>query len=105
MKDQIGTILHWSEHKKPKQAKRKDEVIRKNLYMTHISAATLPPSNPSRHSLVSLIQKNQKIRKTKRTHINKLNNSGCQTMHLIKLKFKIFIPHHDEIIIAKFHSD
>ena len=25
MEDQIGTVLHWSNHKEPKQAKSKDE--------------------------------------------------------------------------------
>ena len=60
MEDQIGTILHWSNEKEPKQAKTKDEVIRRNLDRIHISAATSLPSNPSRHSQVSLIQKNFK---------------------------------------------
>ena len=56
MEDQIGTVLHWSNQKEPEQAKRKDEVIRRNLDRIHISAATPLPSNPSRHSQVSLIQ-------------------------------------------------
>ena len=34
-----------------------------------------------------------------------LNNSGCQTMHPIRLKFKIYIPHDYEIIIVTFHVD
>ena len=57
MEDKIGTVLHWSHQKAPKQAKSKDEVIRRILDRIHISAATLLPSNPSRHSQVSLIQK------------------------------------------------
>ena len=31
MEDQMGTVLHWSNQKEPKQAKSKDEVIRRNL--------------------------------------------------------------------------
>ena len=58
MEDQIGTVLHCSNEKEHKQAKRKDEVIRRNLDRIHISAATPLPPNPSRHSQVSLIQKN-----------------------------------------------
>ena len=57
MEDQIGTVLHWSNQKEPEQAKSKDEVIRRNLDRTHISAATPLPSNPSRYNQVSLIQK------------------------------------------------
>ena len=57
MEDQIGTVLHWRIHKEPKQAKSKDEVIRRNLDRIHISAATPLPSNPSRCSQVNLIQK------------------------------------------------
>ena len=57
MEDQIGTDLHWSNQKEPEQAKRKDEVIRRNLDRIRISAATPPHSNTSRHSQVSLIQK------------------------------------------------
>ena len=65
MEAQIGTVLHWSHKKEPKQAKSKDEVIRRNLDRVHISAATPPPSNPSRHSQVGLIQK-KKVIKTKK---------------------------------------
>ena len=57
MADQISTVLHWSHHKEPKQAKSKDEVIRRNLDRIRISAATPLPPNPSRHSQVSLIQR------------------------------------------------
>ena len=56
MEDQIGTVLHWSNQKEPKQEKRNDEVIRRNLDRIHISAATPLPSNPSRHRQVNLIQ-------------------------------------------------
>ena len=31
MEDQIGTVLYSSHQKEPKQAKSKDEVIRRNL--------------------------------------------------------------------------
>ena len=58
MEDQIDTVLHWSYQKEPKQAKNKDEVIRRNLDRIRISAATPRPPNPSRHSQVILIQKN-----------------------------------------------
>ena len=92
MEDQIGTVLHWSNQKEPKQAKSKDEVIRRNLDMIHISAATPLPSNPSRHNQVSLIQK---INNKNKPRSKKSNNSGCQTMCPIKLKFKTFIPHHN----------
>ena len=62
MEDQIGTVLHWSIQKEPKQAKSKDGVIRRNLDRIYISAATTLPSNPSKNSQVSLTQKkkNQK---------------------------------------------
>ena len=60
MEDQMGTVLHWSHQKEPKQAKTKDEVIRRNLDRIRISAATPLSSNPSRHSQMSLIQKKQK---------------------------------------------
>ena len=43
MEDQKGTVLHWSHQKKPKQAKSKDEVIRRNLDRIDISAATPLP--------------------------------------------------------------
>ena len=56
MEDQIGKVLHWSNQKEPKQAKSKDEVIRKNLERIRISAATPLPSNPSRHSQVGFIK-------------------------------------------------
>ena len=46
MEDQIGTVLHWSNQKEPKQAKSKDEVIRRNLDKIHISAAIPLPANP-----------------------------------------------------------
>ena len=59
MEDQIGTVLNWSNQEEPKQAKSKDEVIRRNLDRIHISAATLT-SNPSRHSQVSHIKKKKK---------------------------------------------
>ena len=91
MEDQIGPVLHWSNQKEPEQAKSKDEVIRRNLDRIRVSVAAPLPSKPSRHSQVSLIQKN-KI-KSKRILIKKLNNSGCQTMCRIKLKFKTFITH------------
>ena len=65
MEDQIGTVLHWSNQKEPKQAKIKYEVIRRNLDRIHISAATPLPTNPSNHSQVSLIQK--KKNHTKKT--------------------------------------
>ena len=57
MEQQIGTVLHWSNQKELKQAKSKDEVIKRNLDRIHISDATPLPSNPSRHSQVSIIQK------------------------------------------------
>ena len=60
MEDQIGSVLHWSHQKEPKQAKSKDEIIRMNLDRIHISPAATLPSNPFRHSQVSLIKKNQK---------------------------------------------
>ena len=66
MEDQIGTVLHWSNQKEPKQEKSKDEVIRRNLDRIHISADTPLPSNPPRQSQVNLIQKinnNQKNKK------------------------------------------
>ena len=59
MEDQIATVLHWSNQKEPEQVKSKDEGIRRNLNMIHISAAATLPSNPSRHSQVSLIKKNK----------------------------------------------
>ena len=90
MEDQISTVLHWSHQKEPEQAKSKDGVIRRNLGTIRVSGATLLPSNPSRHSQMSLIK--IKIKKLKRTQIKKLNNSGCQTMCPMKLKFKTFIP-------------
>ena len=78
MEDQIGTVLNWSNHKEPEQAKIKDEVIRRNLNRIHISAATPLPSNPSWHSQVSLLflffLNNKKEPRSKN-----LNNSGCQT--------------------------
>ena len=43
MEDQIGTVLHWSHQKEPKQAKSKDGVIRRNLDMIWVSAATPIP--------------------------------------------------------------
>ena len=67
MEDPIGTVLHWSNQKEPEQAKSKDEVIRWNLDMIRVSAATSLPSNPSRNSQVSLIQKT-----TKKTHVKKI---------------------------------
>ena len=57
MEDQVGTVLRWSNQKGPKQAKRKDEVIRRNLDRIRISAAVPLPSNPCRHSQISLIKK------------------------------------------------
>ena len=60
MEDQIGAVLHWSHQKEPKQAKRKDEVISRNLDRIRISAATPLPSNTSKRSQVSLIQKKKK---------------------------------------------
>jgi len=57
MEDQIGTVLHWSHQKEHKQAKSKDEVIRRNLNRIHISAAAPLPSSQSRCSQVSLIYK------------------------------------------------
>jgi len=54
--DQMGSVLHWSHQKEPKQAKSKDEVIRRNLDRIHISAAAPPPTNPHRHGQVSLIK-------------------------------------------------
>ena len=56
MQDQIGTLLHWSHQKEPKQAQSKDEVIRRNLDRIRISDAATLPTNPSRHSQVNLIQ-------------------------------------------------
>ena len=96
MEDQIGTVLHWNNQKEPKQAKSKDEVIRRNLDRIRISAATPLPSNISKHSQVSLIQKIIIIIIILIIYKNpfqKLNNPGCQTMCLIKLKFKTCIPH------------
>ena len=104
MEDQIGTVLHWSNQKEPKQAKIKYDVIRRNLDRIRISAATSLPSNPSRHSQVSLIQKTEEIKnKIKKNPDKKLNNSGCQTMCPIKLKVKTCIPHHYKTTIVKFH--
>ena len=57
MEDQIGTVLHWSNQKEPKQAKSRDEVIRRNLNRIHISAATPLPSNPSSNNQVRVIHK------------------------------------------------
>ena len=56
MEDQIGTVLHWSHQKEPKQAKSKDEIIRRNLDRIRVSTATPAPSNPCRCSQVSLIK-------------------------------------------------
>ena len=67
MEDQIGTVLYWSNHKEPKQAKSKDEVIGRNLDRIHISAATPRPSNPSKHSQVRHIQKNNNNKKEPRS--------------------------------------
>ena len=64
MEDQIGTVLHWSHQKEPKQPKRKDEVIRRNPHRIHISAATPLASNPCRHSQVSLIQEEKNSERT-----------------------------------------
>ena len=72
MEDQIGTVLHWSNQKEPEQAKRKDEVIRRNLDRIHISAATPLPSNPSRHSQVSRFQRKTPKNQTKMTQIKKI---------------------------------
>ena len=69
MEYQIGTVLQWSNQKETKQAKSKDEVIRRNLDRIRISAAAPLPSNPSRHSQVSLIKNKQK--KPKGTEITK----------------------------------
>ena len=68
MEDQIGTVLHCSHQKEPKQAKIKDEVIRRNLDRIHISVAAPLPSNPSRCSQMSFIQEkeNQKERRFKK---------------------------------------
>ena len=105
MEDQIGTVLHWSIRRSPKKQKAK-MVIRRNPDRIRISAATPLPSNPSRHSQVNLKFKNKKkLKKTEQTQIKKLNNSGFQTVHLIRLKFKTYIPHHHWIIIVKFHAD
>ena len=90
MEDQTGTVLHWSNQKEPKQAKSKDEVIRRNLDRIRVSTATPLPSNSSRHS---------------KPRFKKLNNYSCQNMSPIKLKFKTCIPNHYEIIIVKFHVD
>ena len=57
MEDQIGTVLHWSHQKEPKQTKSKDGVIRSNLDRIRVSAVTPLPPNPSRCNQVSLIQK------------------------------------------------
>ena len=65
MKDQIGTVLHWSHQKEPEQAKTKDDIIRRNLDRIRISAATPLPSNPTRHNQVSIVQKTQ-IKKLKK---------------------------------------
>ena len=67
MEDQIGTVLHWSNQKKPKQGKRKDEVIRRNLNGIHISVATPLPSNPSIGFGVMLRTKNADGRTEGRT--------------------------------------
>ena len=56
MEDQIGTVLHWSNQKEPKQAERKDGVIRRNLDRIRNAATTPLPSNPSRNGQMSLIQ-------------------------------------------------
>ena len=61
----VGTVPHWSHQKEPKQAKRKDEVIRRNLERIHISAAALLPSNPPRHSQASLIPKKKTTKNNK----------------------------------------
>ena len=57
LEDQMCTVLHWSHQKEPKQAKIKDEVIRRKLAMILILPATPLPSNPPRLSQVSLIKK------------------------------------------------
>ena len=72
--------MHWSNYKEPKQAKSKDEVIRRNLDRICISATPPLPSNPSKHSQVNLILK--KIKRKKKKH-TKSNNSRCQTMPLM----------------------
>ena len=46
MEDQIGTVLNWSNQKEPKQAKSKDEVIRRNLDRIRVSAAAPLTSKP-----------------------------------------------------------
>ena len=69
MKDQIDTVLHWSNQKEHEQAKRKDKVIRRNLDRIRISAATPLPSNPSRYSQVSFIQKQTNKTKKKKKYI------------------------------------
>ena len=86
MEHQIGTVLHWSNQKEPKQAKSKDKAIRRNLDRIRIPAAAPLPSNPCRHSQVSLIQKKKKEPTSKN-----FNNSGCQTMSPVRLKFKIYM--------------
>ena len=62
MEDQIGTVLHSSNQKEPKQEKSKDDIIRRNLDRIHISATTPLPSNPFRDSQMNLIP-------PKKTHI------------------------------------
>ena len=104
-----GTAEHWNHQKEPEQAKSKDEVIRRNRDRIHISAATLLPSNPSRHKphitmwpMTSYVASKWALFKIKKNQRNKknpdqiffFNISGCQNMCLIKLKFKTFIPHH-----------
>ena len=72
MEDKIGTVLHWSNEKEPKQEKNKDEVIRRDLDRIHISAATPLPSNPSRYSQVSLIEKINKLKNQKQNPHQKI---------------------------------
>ena len=103
MEDQIGAVLHWSHQKEPELAKSKDDVIRRNLdRIAHFScySSTIKPIQ------VQPSESYSKNRRKKRTQIQKkVKNSGCQTMHPIRLKFKTYIPHHYEIIIAKFYID
>ena len=47
MEDQIGAVLHWSHQKEPKQAKRKDEVIR--TWIGFAFQLLLPDPYPQTH--------------------------------------------------------
>ena len=60
---------------------------------------------PQKPHLSSTLGKRETLPTANSTAVQKLNNSGCQTVCPIKLKFKTYIPHLYSIIILKFHVD